>query len=149
MMSNTAAVASPSTDPQDVNRVLTPRPPSDNDNAQNSINAPVIPPGNGTGNSTGNGTTGTPGNGTTTISPGNGISNGSSRVTNNSPVSADDSSVYVPKNEWFEAIQERLKDWNEGDGKRLKIIVENKLYAEDLYRVCAKSFDLFNVKPEF
>ena len=65
-MSNTAAVASPSTDPQDVNRVLTPRPPSDNDNAQNSINAPVIPPGNGTGNSTGNGTTGTPGNGTTT-----------------------------------------------------------------------------------
>ena len=149
MMSNTAAVASPSTDPQDVNRVFTtPRPPSNNDNDQNSSTAPV-PPGNGTGNSTGNGTTGTPGNGTTTISPGNGISNGSSRVTNNSPVSADDSSVYVPKYEWFEAIQERLKDWNEGDGKRLKIIVENKLYAEDLYRVCAKSFDLFNLQPEF
>ena len=65
-MSNTAAVASPSTDPQDVNRVFTtPRPPSNNANDQNSITAPV-PPGNGTGNSTGNGTTGTPGNGTTT-----------------------------------------------------------------------------------
>ena len=76
-MSNTAAVASPVTDPQDVNRVCTPRPPSNNDNAQNSITAPVIPRGNGTGNGTtgtpGNGTTGTPGNGTTGT-PGNGIS---------------------------------------------------------------------------
>ena len=43
MMSNTAAVASPATDPQDVNSVFTPQPPSNNDNAQNSITAPVIP----------------------------------------------------------------------------------------------------------
>ena len=86
MMSNTAAVASPATDPQDVNSVFTPQPPSNNDNAQNSITAaPVI-----LGNGTGNGTTGTPGNGTTRT-PGNGISNGNSRVINNSPVSADDS----------------------------------------------------------
>ena len=100
MMSNTAAVASPPTDPQDVNSVFTPPPPSNNDNAQNSITTPVIPV-----NGTGNGTTGTPGNGTTRT-PGNGISNGSSSASDKAPASADDSSLYVPKDVWFEAIQE-------------------------------------------
>ena len=90
MMSNTAAVASPATDPQDVIRVRIPRPTSNNDNAQDSITHPVIRRGNG------NGTTGIPGNGTTGT-PGNGISNGNRSVINNSPVAADDSSLYVPK----------------------------------------------------